>query len=49
MVHWHGWTRLGESQPIDVQLVLYHASYAVAVQYGWPSMVTTVVVITAVT
>lgn len=34
VVHWHDWSRLGESQLIDVQLVLYHASHAVAVQYG---------------
>lgn len=33
VVRWHNWNRLGDNQPISVQLVLYHASYAIAVQY----------------
>ncbi|MEO8671330.1 MAG: hypothetical protein ABI411_08445 [Tahibacter sp.] len=33
VLRWKDWTRLGENQPIDVELVLYHASDSISVQY----------------
>jgi hypothetical protein len=34
VVRWKNWTRLGDTQPITVEAVLYHASAAVALQYS---------------
>ncbi len=33
VVRWKNWNRLGDTQPLTFQLVLYHASHAAVVQY----------------
>lgn len=33
VVRWKNWNRLGDNQPITLQLVLYHGSSAIALQY----------------
>lgn len=34
VVQWQDWRRLGSSEPLDFQVVLYHQSAAIAVQYA---------------
>lgn len=34
VVQWRDWRRLGGSEPLDFQAVLYHASFAIAVQHA---------------
>ena len=33
VVHWRNWRRLGGSDPLDFQVLLYHSSMAIAMQY----------------